>query len=241
MDPRILLLGFLFGLSAAVYHSLNSREKPQLPRTDERRTPIIDPNPPSFPLVPPQPGYDSSRQYLPRDAFRRRPPPWTRTFRRSNRRKEMLLVDNWQRSIMGLVELAKKNLESAKKEFKVKNYAGTIRIASASVENITRALIHCCGGRPDVHSGQIEALRLLLPRFTMEEKRQFEDAINKMVLIYRYKKTLKKAAENNFAIFSSSKEQARQVLESSTNVVRYFQSVLVRKFGEEIQLLTKVN
>ncbi len=239
MDLRILLLGIFFGLSAAVYLSLNSKEKQRPSGSERRRPPILIPNPPSIPIVPPQHNFDHPRIYPPRDVFRPRQPVWTSAFRRNNNRRRIFLVDNWQRSIMGLVELSKRNLEFAKKEFLINNCAGTIRLASASVENISRALIHCYGGKPDVHSGQIEALRLLLQRFTLEEKIQIEEIIGNMDLVYRYKKALKKATKNNFTICSVKKEYAKQVLELSTNIVKYFRSMLIDKFGDEIPLLKK--
>jgi HEPN domain-containing protein len=240
MATQLLLIGFLLGLSVAIYRSADSIEKQKLSRSKNKRTHTVDADPPSLTVTSPF-NSEAYHQYPLREAFRWRPYVWSGANVRDRSQKGGNLVDNWQKSIIGLVELSKRNLESANVELKAKNYAGSVRTASASVENISRALIHCFGGKPDLCSSQTEALKLLVSRFSLEEKRDFEEVIDNVTVIFQFKETLKNTARKGIFAHSLNREEARHILRLSSSVIRHFQRILVKEFGEEIPLLTKVN
>jgi len=116
---------------------------------------------------------------------------------RTTREKGNVIVETWRKSIVGLVELADRNLESARQNLEVRNYEAAVQITSTSVENIARALIHCCGGKPDPGSGQEEALRILSRRFEGEEKNEFEKALDDAACISHNRIVLRYLSTHN--------------------------------------------
>jgi hypothetical protein len=82
------------------------------------------------------------------------------------------MIADWKKSITGLIKLADQNLHIAEDELVLKEHKRAIQSAATSVENITRALIHCYGTTADNQPGQEEILRMLTTRFQGKEKDQ---------------------------------------------------------------------
>jgi hypothetical protein len=230
MAMQLYLLGFLFGLSTAIYLLSNKRENHRLSRIDEERTPNRRFTP--VILTPPPFLFDSHQQFSRRESPRWRLHSEVRSVTRGPRQKGSVLVDNWQKSILGLIELSKRNLKLANVEYRAKNYVGAVQRASASVENISRALIHCFGGKPDLISGQVEALELIVSRFRGEKKMKFKAAIGDAVLVYQAHDASKIVPGTGFS--TSIQREAKRAVELSVNIVRDFHGLLNEKFGDEI-------
>jgi len=139
--------------------------------------------------------------------------------------------------------MAEQNLASAEKiHFAVRrDYRTAIDLALTSVENISRALIHCYGEKPDAGSGQEDALRLLSRRFQGEEKIDFEKAIDAMSRIAHKKTSFPYRAKSksvyNLQIRSLEEIEAKQILKSASNVVSLFKRMITHNFTTEIPRL----
>lgn len=149
-------------------------------------------------------------------------------------KKGNTLVETWRKSIVGLVKLADRNLQSARQHLTAGNYRATIQTASTSVENIARALIHCCGDKPDSGSGQEEALRILSRRFEGEGKIEFEKALDKVARISHNRIVLKYTSRHNVQTQLFDETRTRQILESASKIVSLFKRIITEHFGEEI-------
>lgn len=173
------------------------------------------------------------RMTVPQWTSHRRTPETLRLKPTGNKKATVrILLENWRRSIVGLIRLADENLDSARRHTEVGNYRATVHAAFTSTENIARALVHCCGGKPDPRPGQEEALRMLTRRFKGEEKEEFEKAIDSIA-----KFTLDKALLGNPTRCLLNESRARQTLESASKTVALFKLIISTHFGEELQKL----
>ncbi len=136
--------------------------------------------------------------------------------------------------------MAEKNLASAEKiHFAVRrDYRTAIQLALTSVENISRALLHCYGEKPDPGSGQEEALKLLSRRFQGEEKIEFEKAIDTMSHIANNKLSLPYSAKYKSALNLQTRlldeTETKKILKSASNVVSLFKRIITQHFTTEI-------
>ncbi len=246
---RIIWIALLFGFILALI--LTALGNGNFKRT--KRTPETE-----YSFRPP----DNSRilrhdrtHYYPRPIVQRtpwpthiRPPPLTGRpsrpfFERSQRTKEentKFLVENWRKSIVGLVRMAEENLTSAEKTHLAvrRDYRTAIELALTSVENISRALIHCYGEKPELGSGQEEALKLLSRRFQGEEKTEFEKAIATMSCIAHEKMSFpyraKYKSAYNLQIRLLEEMKTKKILKSASNVVSLFKRIITHHFTTEI-------
>lgn len=147
------------------------------------------------------------------------------------------LAEHWRKSIVGLVKLAEKNLESAKERMKTGDFKAAVQNASTSVENIARALIHCYGGKPDTTPCQEEALRMLSRRFSGDEKTVFEKAVNEIARIGYSETGLQSLSTQKLRFRFLCETKAKQTLESASKIVNLFKRIITDHFAEEIQEL----
>ncbi len=188
--------------------------------------------------TPTEPEVQSIREYnwrmtIPQGTFHPRTPEPLRLKPTGNKKATVrTLLENWRRSIDGLIRLADTNLDSARRHIEVGNYTAAVHAAFTSTENIARALIHCCGGKPDLRPGQEEALRMLTRRFKGEEKEEFEKAIDSIAEF-----TLDKALWGNPTRCLLNESRAKQTLEAALKTVAMFKRIINTHFGEEIQKL----
>lgn len=144
------------------------------------------------------------------------------------------LVENWRKSIVGLVKLAERNLTVAKECLDLKDYKRAVEAASTSVENISHALIHCFGEKPVPGSGQEEALRMLSRRFQQDDKIEFEEAIGNVACIDQNKRVLNYLSTHNINNQIFNDARTRQIVESASKTVSLFKRFMTERFVTEI-------
>jgi hypothetical protein len=130
-------------------------------------------------------------------------------------------------------------LAAAKSYLDLGNYISAVQDASASVENITRALIHCYGGKPDTDPNQEEVLQMLSGRFSGKEKALFEEAVGIVANIGYNKMILKHLSTAETRVWLFGEAQAKQILESASKVVTLFKRIVVGHFAYEIPELSE--
>ena len=141
--------------------------------------------------------------------------------------RQKILVENWKKSIVGLVRLADRNLRLARQHLTTGDFKAAIQTAGTSVENVTRALIHCCGGKPDTDQGQEEALKLLRGRFEGNEKEELEKAADDVARVDVAVRTSSQTPQ-------CSKEDAERALETASRIADLFKRILIDHFATEI-------
>lgn len=142
-----------------------------------------------------------------------------------------ILVENWRRSIIGLIRLADENLKLASKHMELGDFKAAVHVAYTGVENITRALIHCCGGKPDLSMGQEEALKILSRRFEGNEKIDFEKALENVAFLERFRRNGQTQRLDN--------STTKRILESASKTVSLFKRVITEFFITEIPELSE--
>lgn len=246
MEWGVILLGAILAIILVAKQETRSREKRNLsqkPSGENNPPPRINLIPPRYHYVPgdnPQfqipnlPLPPSSHPELSLGAHY----PWTPTriatqpTTRNENRRERALVQNWKNSIIGLVKLADQNLQLAKRYMNEGTFRQTILAADTSLENMSRALIHCYGGKPETEAGQEEPLKLICGRFEGLEKEEFEKGIHITTEISAYARSILQTAEPN-------ESQTRKMLESATHAVDLFKRVLTEHFATEIAELSE--
>jgi len=151
-----------------------------------------------------------------------------------NNEDPRILVESWRKSIVGLVTLADRNFESAKAFYEQGHCAKAILTSSTGVENISRALIHCCGGKPDESPGQEEALRMLSTRFEGDKRTRFERAIRNVECINENTATLGSLSTDQVTNQIIEQAKARQVLELATETISILREIITEKYANEI-------
>ena len=144
------------------------------------------------------------------------------------------LLENWRRSLIGLVRLAEKNLQAAECQATMMNYRMAGELAATSVENVSRALLHCYGEKPEQAPGQEESLRLLARRFQGEEKAQFERTIGETVQPRRNKIVQGYLWEKGIQVPLLSQQRTREALDTATRIVAQFRRIIDEHFATEI-------
>ncbi len=146
------------------------------------------------------------------------------------------LVETWRESVAGLARLADQNLSLAKDHLSMRNHALALRHAAASLENISRALIHCLGGKPDMEGGQEEALRILSSTLPREEKTALGEAIGSMVTVNRNLRTTQDYLKSDIAL-SPGQAKIEKIIGSASETVVLLRNILVQRFTSEIPSL----
>jgi uncharacterized protein (UPF0332 family) len=149
------------------------------------------------------------------------------------------MLENWRKSVIGLIRLAESNLKLAKSEFVAMNYKGAVDAAATSIENISRALLHCYGEKPDLNSCQEEPLRLLARRFEGNERVQFEKAIDEAVRIYRNKVVDTYLSEKNIQVQILNKVGTERIVKAAVKIVAQFRRIIDQHFATEIAELSE--
>jgi len=173
------------------------------------------------------------REYFTPTIFQRYYPvePYIEKSLQQRKRNAGILVKNWRKSIIGLIRLADKNLKLAKEHTELGEFKAAVEIAYTSVENIARALIHCCGGKPDLCMGQEETLRMLSCRFEGNERIEFEKAIENVAFL-EYSKRNRHAQH-------PSRSTTKRILEYASKTVGLFKEIITEYFTTEIPELSE--
>jgi len=230
----VFLLGAFLGFVFATWANNASAQKPKARKNHKIPNTIIHHNLPPNPYGNPPPIH--IRYSLPNLEIgwqrRRRIRELTRLAR--NSRNGKLLVENWRKSVVGLMKLAEQKLAAARQHLIARDYERAIQAASASVENISRALIHCFGEKPLPGSGQEEVLRMLVKRFKGDERGEFEKAVDAVSHIDQNKMALNYLSTRNVhnQLFDGIK--ARQIIESASRIVGLFKHIITERFITEL-------
>jgi DNA-directed RNA polymerase subunit M/transcription elongation factor TFIIS len=252
LDLPIILLGILLGLILAIKEIGSPEKRRVVQRSDAQSSSSLQNTPPRLPSTPTYPPasatfsrLDDSVANILRDAAREahalegapRPiPPHRSIDRRAGNDvvDSKNLLENWRRSIIGLVRLAESNLQVAKSQAAMMNHKAAAELAATSVENVSRALLHCYGEKPDQNPGQEEPLKLLARRLRGEEKAQFERAIGEAVQLNRNRIVQAYLSEKRIQAPVLSEERTQQILETATKIVTQFREIIDEHFATEI-------
>lgn len=191
------------------------------PKPAHHPNPFHNPNNPlrTYPDIRPFPNPPPPRYHEREPVHRLVPNPWELTPSRLGQTQRNIarpLLERWRASISGLMTLSERNIRNAKDLHKIGDETTATQHAHTAVENMARALIHCCGGKPDLDPGQEEVLKMLSFRFKAETKAAYDNAIDQI----HYLRINKKA------------EQTLQIAEEITVT---FKKVILSNYGEELQ------
>ena len=248
MDWPIVMLGVLLGLILAAKEIGHNIERGQAQRSDAQRgsdsqggRQTVPTRPQPAPTTPAAFGrLDDSVAGILREAAREadirrgisRPPTHAQVAREIVNGKN--LVEDWRKSILGLIKLAETNLQFGKSQAAIMNHKVAVEAAVTSVENISRALLHCFAEKPDLDSGQEEPLRLLARRLQGEERAQFEKAVDEAAQLYRNKIVQAYLSEKNIEAPILDAARTQQILEAAAWVVTQFRQIMDEHFATEI-------
>lgn len=145
------------------------------------------------------------------------------------------MLETWRKSIVGLVKLAQRNLTYARQHLESGDYTTAVEAAVTSVENISRALMHCYGEKPELNSGQEEALRLLSLRLKGNEKIEFEKAIEEVMRLYHNKIVQRYLSTRNIGFsFLHTKARTALLLNTASRIFTLFAQIIDEHFATEI-------
>lgn len=151
------------------------------------------------------------------------------------------LVDTWKNSIAGLIRLAQTNLRSANQYMEAGDFWAAMQHALTSAENISRALLHCYGEKPEQSSGQEEALKLLAMRLRRKAPADYEKAIQEFSHLGVSGASMKSQATGRQDIsLPPTKARAKQVIASAAKIVSLFSRIIDEHFATEIPELPGV-
>jgi HEPN domain-containing protein len=215
MDLFIVLLGLIIGILL-----ISGKSKPARERT-ERSTFKSPASPPPV------------RQLSPRPPTPVLPPLDQRNFNEGFSTKTIL--ETWRKSIVGLINLAQGNLKYARQCLETGDHKTAVEAALTSIENVARALLHSYGEKPEVGSGQEEALKLLGRRFRGTESADFEKAIQELTLLY-CNRIVRKCLQKSNPCFSllPTKAGSSAIFESASRIVAAFTQIIETHFATEI-------
>ena len=241
------MLGILLGLILAVKQIVSSEEKKAVQRPPTQPSINLIHTPPQLPTVPPyiptSVTFRTLSHSVPdilRDAAREaellratpRPPRYPQATNETVNGKSLL--ENWRNSILGLVRLAESNLQFAKSQAIMMNHRAAAEAAATSVENLSRALLHCYGEKPDLNAGQEEPLRLLARRFQGDERARFEKAIDEAAQLCRNKIVQAYLSEKGIQAPLLSGTRTHQIIETAMKIGTQFRQIIDEHFATEI-------
>jgi HEPN domain-containing protein len=248
MDAIILIIGILVGLTLVARKICLRKEQntPQRLMTQtcggvQRRPPQL-PSTTTYTPVPPFRRLDESAADILRAAAREanmiqgapRPIPPRQGQAGNDAVDVKRFLENFRRSIVGLVRLAESNLQTARTQATMMNHKVAAELAATSVENVSRALLHCYGEKPDQSAGQEEPLRLVARRLHGEERARFEKAIDEAVQLYRSKIVQAYLSEKGIRAPLLSEDRTQQILETASRIVAQFRQIVDEHFAAEI-------
>lgn len=234
MDALILMLGMVAGLFFVYIATAHTQKSTPQPST-RQHPPFTGTAHEPYDLVP-----DVLRSILVRRRFSEPlsyPPVHLQS--RNEPLNSNKILEDWRKSILGLIKLAENNLQIAECYFTTMNYKEAVDAAATSVENISRALLHCYGEKPYPNSDQEEPLRIVARRLQGEEKVRFEKTVDEVVQIYHNKIFLTCLLENGTQVSLLDKERTRQTVEIARKVVFQFRRIMEEHFGMEIAELSE--
>ena len=247
-DLPIVILGILLGLIIAI-KGINSSEKKEAVQRSKQSsgnsqntstqlpsTPTYTPTSVTFRRL------DDSVSDILRDAAREahalqgapRPIPSPQGQNGNDVVNGKNLLENWRRSIVGLLRLADSNLQAAKSQAAILNHKAAVELAATSVENVSRALLHCYGEKPDQNACQEEPLKLLARRLQGEDKARVERAIGEAVQLYRNKIVHGYLSEKGIQVPLLSEDKTQKTIETATRIVTQFRQIIGEHFATEI-------
>ena len=141
--------------------------------------------------------------------------------------RERSIVDEWKQSIIGLIRLSDQNINLAKANVTLSDFKSAIQTAGTSIENITRALLHCYGVKPDDDLGQEEALKLLFLRFSGKERDTFE-AVTRQVA------TIHALVQDSFHKTNFTENDAQETIGQANMVSADIKQMMISHFTTEI-------
>lgn len=143
-------------------------------------------------------------------------------------------IENWRRSIAGLIRLAECNLQTAKLQASTLNHKAAVEAAVTAVENVARALLHCFGEKPEIDAGQEEPLKLLTRRLREQERPEFEQAIDQLVQLRSSKIVQTYLSKRNIYAPFISKARTEQTIETAEKIFTRFRKIIDEHFATEI-------
>jgi uncharacterized protein (UPF0332 family) len=145
------------------------------------------------------------------------------------------LLQTWKNSVMGLIGLAQRNLAYADRCLETGAFGAAVDAAVTSMENISRALLHCYGEKPEQNSGQEEALRLLARRFKGNEDLEFQKALEECCKVYANNIVRKYLATRKLdSSFLFAKPRTALIVQSASKVAEVFSRLIDEHFATEI-------
>jgi hypothetical protein len=248
MDVIILIIGILVGLTLAARRICLREEQKRTQRPIPQPTLRFEHTPPQLP---------PTTTYTPNPPFRRLDESVAEILRAAAREADPLqraprplpprqgqtgndavdvkkFLDGFRRSIVGLIRLAESNLQTARTQAAMMNHKAAAELAATSVENISRALLHCYGEKPDQSAGQEEPLRLVARRLQGEEKARLEKAIGEAAQLYRSKIVQAYLSEKGIRAPLLSEDRTQQILETASRIVAQFRQIIDEHFAAEI-------
>jgi uncharacterized protein (UPF0332 family) len=157
-----------------------------------------------------------------------------RHFLQSKEMEITYLRRNWGGTIVQLVKLAEENIRSAELRLKYKDYAESMRNAAVAVENVTRALLHCYGEKPNSSSGQGEALRILATRFDELRKPEFSEIVDEVIRINMNREVLRNLPKSEIRKDIFDHNHALQTIGAAKTVISAIKAIIVNEFKNEI-------
>ncbi len=145
------------------------------------------------------------------------------------------MLKTWRGSVLKLIKLAHRNSFLAQQLLQKGECWFAMNAAVTSMENMSRALLHCFGEMPEPNSGQDEALRLLARRLSAGEKQEFQKIIDES------RKLREKAAAQNllrqqqpFPRPIPTRSTVTPIILSSTEIIKAIRQIINRHFTSEI-------
>jgi uncharacterized protein (UPF0332 family) len=232
MDWPIILLGVVVGLMI-VGSSLKKEERQRsLPSADQPASGGVGQWPPIGIVQPLRPWTTYTGPVYPPRPASPQPVPSSQVFDETV--SSRTLVGTWRRSVVGLVRLAQRNVMIAKQRLRVGDCRTAVDAAVTSVENVSRALLHCYGEKPQRSSGQEEALKLLCLRFKGKEKVEFERAVEEVVRLHHNKVVQRYLQTHNLGTFLFNRTRASVIVDSASRTVALFAQIIDEHFATEI-------
>jgi hypothetical protein len=122
----------------------------------------------------------------------------------------------------------------------LKLYEGVIQDITASVENASRALIYCFGGKPNLYTGQEEPLRMLTRRLQEGEKNDFDRAVAIGAQITNNKIVSTVLPSDGIKKELFDEKRAQELLQSASFTINLFRQIVIDNFQHEIPELTSI-
>lgn len=151
------------------------------------------------------------------------------------------VLQTWRSSIVGLVKLAQRNVINAKLCLGRGDFEAAVEAAMTSVENISRALLHCYGEKPELGTGQEEALELLVRRFRRSDNADIVQTIEEVAQL-EHTRAVYRSLSKPDAVCSVNNDKAKtaeSIVDSASMIVTRFSETIREHFATEIPELAE--